>query len=261
MIDVNVFLGAYPFRRLPGTSPEAVLAAMDRLHIAEAWATHLPSLFWKDPSEGGPWLYDLSARQPRFRPVPVVHPGLPGWNDDLREALDRGAPAVRADPGYLGVLPAGREMCTLVEACGESGLPLLSAVRLEDGRGRHPMDMAPELAPATVRAWVRSHPAVRLVITHADRSFIEEVHFGATPAEACRIWWDISWVWGPPEDHLALLLQTVGATRFLFGSGQPLRLPETPIARLDLLALSPEARRGIESEHARSLTPGTRITP
>lgn len=261
MIDVNVFLGAYPFRRVPATSPEAVLAAMDRLEIGEAWATHLPSLFWKDPTEGSPWLYDLSARSSRFRPVPVVHPGLPGWKGDLREALDRGAPVVRADPGYLGLPAAGREMYALIEACGESGMPLLSAVRLEDGRGRHPLDAAPELTPAAVRAWVRYHPGIRLVITHADRSFIEEVHFGSAPAEAARIWWDISWVWGPPEDHLALLLQTMGSTRFLFGTGQPLRLPETAIARLDLLALSPEARTGIESEHARSLTSGSRTTP
>ena len=28
-IDVNAFLGAYPWRRVPGTSPSAVLAAMD----------------------------------------------------------------------------------------------------------------------------------------------------------------------------------------------------------------------------------------
>ena len=43
-IDVNVFLGAYPYRRVPGTSPEAVLRAMQRVGVDEAWVTHLPSL-------------------------------------------------------------------------------------------------------------------------------------------------------------------------------------------------------------------------
>ena len=44
-IDVNAFLGAYPWRRVPGTSPSAVLAAMDRVGIDQAWVTHLPGLF------------------------------------------------------------------------------------------------------------------------------------------------------------------------------------------------------------------------
>ena len=35
-------------------------------------------------------------------------------------------------------------------------------------------------------------------------------------------------VWGPPEDHLATVLRTVGVERFLFGTGQPLRLPIVP---------------------------------
>jgi uncharacterized protein len=253
MIDVNVFLGAYPWRRLPGTSPEAVLAAMERVGVLEAWVSHLPSLFWKDPAEGNPWLYRTAERLSSFRPVPVVHPGLPAWERDLSEAVARGVPAVRCDPGFLGLPPTGPEMLRLVRAAGDAGVPVMAAVRLEDGRGRHPLDVAPELTPATVRTWVRSHPETRFVVTHAEREFIEQVHFGATPDEASRVWWDISWVWGPPEDHLATLLATVGAARFLFGSGQPLRLAETPLARLELLDLSAGDLRAILTDNATTL--------
>jgi len=127
----------------------------------------------------------------------------------------------------------------------------MMAVRLEDARQRHPNDRAPELAPAAVRALIRSDEDVRLVITHADRAFIEEVHFGSTPEEAARVWWDVSWVWGPPEDHLVTLLATIGVPRFVFGTGQPLRLPETSVAKLDLLDLATEQRAAIESENVR----------
>src|SRR2546430_15313258 len=91
-LDVNVFLGAYPYRRVPGTSPQAVLGAMERVGIDEAWVTHLPSLFWQAPPEGNAWLYEATARERRFQPVPAVHPGLPGWEAGLGEARDRGAP-------------------------------------------------------------------------------------------------------------------------------------------------------------------------
>jgi len=248
-VDVNAFLGAYPYRKVPGTSPDALLQAMDRVAIDEAWISHLPSLFWRAPGDGNAWLFETAARQRRFKPVPAVHPGLGDWEETLGEAADRGAPAVRCDPAYYGLDPAGPEMRVLVAACGAARLPLMMAVRLEDSRQRHPTDRAAELPAAALRTLIRSDEDVRLVITHADRPFIEEVHFGSTPEEAARIWWDISWIWGPPEDHLATVLETIGVERFVFGTGQPLRLPETSVAKLDLLELAAEQRAAIESEN------------
>src|SRR5207248_9814573 len=67
-----------------------------------------------------------------------------------------------------------------------------------------------------------------------------------------RIWWDISWIWGPPEDHLGTLVHTVGVERFVFGTGQPLRIPENAVAKLDLLDLGAQRRAAIESENARA---------
>ncbi|HVH09279.1 MAG TPA: hypothetical protein VM736_05740 [Gemmatimonadales bacterium] len=251
-IDVNTFVGAYPYRRVPGTAPDRLLAAMARTAIDEAWVTHLPSVVARQPMEGNAWLYDALAPDPRLKPVPAVHPGLAGWEAALGEARDHDAPAVRCDPGYYGLDPAGTEMRVLAAACGTSGLPLMMAVRLEDARQRHPTDRAPELPAAAVRALVRTDQDLRIIITHAERAFIEEVHFGSTPEEAARIWWDISWVWGPPEDHFAILLATIGAQRFVFGTGQPLRIPENAVAKLDLVALAPDQRAAIESGNARA---------
>ena len=253
-IDCNAFLGAYPWRKVPGTSPDALLKALGRTKIDVAWVTHLPGLFWRDPTEGNAWLYETARQEKRFKPVPTVHPGLPSWEQVLAGAVKARVPAVRCDPLYLGLDPAGGEMRALATACGSGRMPLMLAVRLEDGRQRHPNDRVSELPAAAVRALIRSDKTVRLLITHADRSFIEEVHFGSTPDEARRIWWDISWIWGPPEDHLALLLDTIGADRFVFGTGQPLRLPETSVAKLDLLDLSAEQRRAIESENLQAMS-------
>lgn len=249
-IDVNSFVGAYPFRKLPATSPDGLLRAMDRIAIDQAWISHLPSVFWRDPAAGNAWLYETAERQNRFRPVPAVHPGLVGWERSVGDASSAGAPAVRCDPMYYALDPAGSELQALVKLCGREGVPLLLAVRLEDSRQRHPNDRAGELPPWAVRTLVRSDSRVRLIVTHADRPFIEEVHFGSTPDESARIWWDISWVWGPPEDHLETLLGTIGVERFVFGTGQPLRLPETSVAKLDLLDLPKEQRAAIESGNA-----------
>ena len=252
-IDCNAFLGAYPWRKVPGTSPDALGQALERTRIDVAWVTHLPSLFRRDPTAGNAWLYETARKDKRLKPVPAVHPGLAQWEQVLGDAANAGAPAIRCDPLYLGLEPTGGEMRVLTAACGAARMPLVLAVRLEDGRQRHPNDHVAELPAAAVRALIRSDSDVRLVVTHADRAFIEEVHFGSTPEEARRIWWDISWIWGPPEDHLATLLDTIGAERFVFGTGQPLRLPETSIAKLDLLDVPREQREAIESKNLQEL--------
>jgi predicted TIM-barrel fold metal-dependent hydrolase len=147
----------------------------------------------------------------------------------------------------LGLDPAGGEMRMLAGAAAAAGLPIVLTVRFEDPRQRHPQDHAGEIPAAAIRSLVRSDPQVRLLVSHAERSVIEEVHFGSTPQEAERILWDVAWVWGPPEDHLALLIETMGIERFTFGSGMPLRIPDSALARVDLLGLAPERRRLILS--------------
>jgi predicted TIM-barrel fold metal-dependent hydrolase len=206
-------------------------------------------------------VYNSARHERRFRPVPAVHPGLPNWPQVVREAVERGAPCLRADPMFYGLQPDGGEMRALVAACGKARLPLLLAVRLEDGRQRHPNDSAADLPPSAVRALLRADPKVRLIVTHADRDFIEQVHFGSTPAEAERMLWDICWIWGPPEDHLELLLRTVGIAQFAFGTGMPLRLPENSVAKLDLLELTPEQRAALETRNAERVAPGLRGSP
>ena len=245
--DVATYVGAYPYRQLPDVSPAWLLKQMDRLDIEHAWVGHLPSAF-SEAGAGAPELLRLlQPHKDRLLPVPAVHPGLPRFTEDLNDASAADAPAIRVYPMQLGLDPAGGQMRVLAGAAASAGLPILLTVRFEDGRQRHPQDQAAELPAAAVRALVRADPQVRLLVSHADRSFIEEVHFGSTPEEARRILWDVAWVWGPPEDHLALLVETIGLERFTLGTGMPLRIPDSALARLDLLDLKPDQRRAVLS--------------
>src|SRR5947207_13260295 len=78
-IDVNAFLGAYPYRRVPGTSLDGLLPAMTRAGIDEAWVRHLPSPFWRQPMGGNASLYETVAGEPRLTPSPGLPPGLSAW--------------------------------------------------------------------------------------------------------------------------------------------------------------------------------------
>ena len=71
-IDVNAFLGAYPFRRVPGTSPESLIArdgsAGDRRGLGDPSARR----FLARSRRGQLLAARDRARQPRLRPVPAA---------------------------------------------------------------------------------------------------------------------------------------------------------------------------------------------
>ena len=251
MIDVNALIGPYPFRHLPHPDPDVLVRVLDREGITTAWVGHLPSAFYRDPTPGTRELYArLSPFADRLRAVPTIRPDWPRWEQAVREAASSGAPAVRAYPPQWGFGPHDTAMHDLALATGEQGMALLLTVRFEDLRQRHSMDTAGDLSAAAIRSLARAGPAVRLIVTAAGREMIEEVHWGLTPEEQSRVFWDISWIWGPPEDHLAKVFRTIGPGRFVFGTQWPLRLTQNPSANLDLL---PEELQGASLADPRTI--------
>jgi hypothetical protein len=236
LVDVNTFIGAYPFRHVPHPDPDVLVRVLDRERVDRAWVGHLPSAFHRDPTPGNGLLYSaLAPYRDRLDPVPAVRPDWPDWRQQVQRAGDAGAPAVRAYPPQWGFGVEHPAMADLAAECARLALALVLTVRFEDVRQRHRLDVAGDLLPAAVRALARARTGVRLVVTAAGRDFIEEVHWGLTVAERQRVSWDISWIWGPPGDDLATLLRTIGEQSFAYGSGWPLRLAQTPRANLALL--------------------------
>lgn len=235
MIDVNALIGAYPFRHVPHPEPAILDRVIQRDGLDGAWVGHLPTAFHRDPAPGNAELFAALAPFERLKPVPTIRPDWPDWNAALNDAKQKGAVAIRAYPQHWGMGPADASMRALAVAAGALGLPVMLTVRFEDLRQRHGLDVAGDLQAASIRHLARADESVRIIVTAAGREMIEEVHWGLTPEEQRRVSWDISWIWGPPEDHLAKLFRTIGSGRFLFGTQWPLRLTQTPRANLDLL--------------------------
>ncbi len=233
-IDVNAHIGAYPWRHVPHPEPAVLARVLEREGLAGAWVGHLPSAFWRDPSPGNAELYAALAPFPQLRPAPAIRPDWPGWERALREAVDRGVAAVRVYPTLWAMSAGDGSLTRLAHAAAVAGVALVLSVRFEDSRQRHALDVTPDLTPAHVRTLARDTRA-SLVVINAGRDFIDEVAWSLTPDERARVWFDFSWVWGPPEDHFATLLRTLGPERFVYGTGWPLRLTQNARANLDLL--------------------------
>lgn len=235
-LDVHTFIGPYPWRHLPHPDADVLVRVLEREGSHGAWVGHLPSAFHRSPSHGNAELYaTLAPFRDRLRPTPAIRPDWPDRERELERAIQSHAAAVRVYPMQWGLPPGDDATLRLAEECARRGLPLVLTVRFEDARQRHPLDVAGDLTAAHIRGIARARTGARLVVLAAGRELVQEVHWGLTPEERATVWWDISWIWGPAEDDLAALLRTIGAERFVYGSGWPLRLSQAPRANLALL--------------------------
>ena len=140
-IDPHSWIGGYPWRHLPSSDMNSLLAALEREGLVGAWVGHLPSAWWRDPALGNRDLVALLApHRERLTPAPCVRPGWPRWRDEIARAVDVGAAAVRAYPAIVQLGPEDSDWIALGDEVARAGLALILTQRFEDLRQRHPLD-------------------------------------------------------------------------------------------------------------------------
>jgi predicted TIM-barrel fold metal-dependent hydrolase len=242
-VDINTFVGAHPHRHVPHPEAGILARVLEREQVGGAWVGYLPSAFSPDVAAENDALFaELAPHSDLLLPAPVVRPDRPGWEAELARCAAIGAPAIRAYPEHWGMLPGDRALTTLGDACAEARLPLMLTVQLEDHARRDWPGAPADLSAAAIAKLLRGARGVRVVVTAAAGPLVEATTAMLSAGERSRLWWDISWIAGPPRDDLARLFASLGANRFLYGSQWPLRLTQTPRANLDLL---PEPLRAL----------------
>jgi predicted TIM-barrel fold metal-dependent hydrolase len=168
IIDVNAFLGHYPFRRLPFNRAEQMVELMDRSGIDRAVVSSLHAAFYRDAHRGNEELFEeTKAHQARFIPVVTVNPKYVGWERDLAEAVERWKmKAVTLLPAHHGYRLTDEHGQAALARITHYGLPVVLTQRFEDRRQRHAWDQAEDLEAGTVMEAAKSHPRLKFLLNN-----------------------------------------------------------------------------------------------
>ena len=168
IIDVNAFLGHYPFRRLRFNRAEPMLELMDRSGIDRAVVSSLHAAFYRDAHRGNEELFEETKAHPaRFIPVATINPKYVGWERDLAEAVERWKmKAVTLLPAHHGYRLTDEPGQAALARITQYGVPVVLTQRFEDRRQRHAWDQAEDLDAGTVMEAAKSHPRLKFLLNN-----------------------------------------------------------------------------------------------
>lgn len=252
MIDVNVFLDQWPFRRLPHDQTEILVRKLRDNGVTQAWAGSFDALLHRDIAGVNVRLNAACEQHGEglLRPFGAVNPTLPDWREDLRRCHeDHKMPGIRLFPSYHGYKLDDPDFSALLESATERGLIVQLVWKMEDERMRNPLITVPALDPAPLLEQVTRLPKLRLILLNALRNLRGEPLGQLTASK--RVWVDLAMLEG--VGGVEALIPTIGAGAILFGSLSPLFVFESAMLKLKESSLTPEQLEAIRVGNAQRL--------
>ena len=259
IIDVNVNLSRWPFRRLPCDELPGLIEKLRDCGVTEAWAGSFDGVFHKDIGGVNARLVDdcRKARTVRLRPFGSVNPIVPDWREDLRRCHeDYQMPGIRLHPAYHGYCLDDPVFAELLTRAQERGLIVQLVMRIEDPRMQHPLMRVPDVDTKPLPGLLTARPKLRLALLGALQILRGQAI--TQLIQAGKVYFEISTLEG--VGGISSLLSHVPGDRILFGSHFPLFILESAILKLQESELSPARANAITHENAQRLLKTPTVT-
>ncbi len=227
IIDTNVSLFRWPFRRLPLDETKTQVAKLRSLGITNAWAGSFEGLLHRDIRSVNDRLVAECRNYGELTPVGSVNPVLPGWEADFSRCLNEHAmKVIRLHPGYHGYELSDSRFHSLLKHAGSAGCIVQIAVAMEDPRTQHDQLRVADvdLAPLPKAMGKAKSARVQLLNYRPRRALIEKL--GRTPG----VYFDTARIDG--TDGIPDLVRALPPGRVVFGSHSPFLIPEAALIRV-----------------------------
>jgi hypothetical protein len=250
MIDTNVELFQWPFRRLAGDDPANLVARLRKRGVTQAWAGSYEALLHRDV-EGVNLRLAAACRQhgPNFLvPFGTVNPKQPDWQEDLRRCQEvHKMPGIRLYPNYHGYKLDDPVVAELFGLAAGRKLVVQVALSMEDPRTQFPLMRVPPTSPAPLSGLMKQTPDLRLVVLNGRGAGRR----GGGAALAEHEYFDIAMVEG--AGGIGRFVNSVGASHVVFGSHFPFFEFGSAVLKVREAGLTDEQTHAILEGNARAI--------
>ena len=169
IVDTNVNLFDWPFRKLKYGDTEALVAKLKKHRVVEAWAGSFEALFHKAIAGVNERLAEECRGKGAgfLRPFGTVNLAWADWEDDVRRCHEVfRMPGIRIYPGYQPFDLGHPDLKRLVAAARERGLLLQIVFGLEDTRVHHPIINVGTVVATPLVPILKAEPKAKVQLLH-----------------------------------------------------------------------------------------------
>lgn len=243
LIDINAYIGHWPFMQLKYNTCEALGQRMDKFGVDLSVISNLNGIFYKNTQSANQELYDAvkSSKKyhDRFIPFAVINPIYAGWRRDMDISIHKmGMKGIRLYPQYHDYEITDPSLIELVKRARDLNIPVTFCYRMVDSRQRSWMDLdnvaltpKPEWTLKNIFPIIKAVPDASYMILNAANSMQLDEADEALFKNA-KVLIDTS---GRILTDLGKLLQTKGRERFAFGTHSPILDYLTGLLRIESL--------------------------
>lgn len=245
IIDTNVSLMQWPFRRLPLDESQRLVTKLQELGISHAWAGSFEALLHRDITGVNQRLAMACSKFEELTPIGVVNLSLPDWEEDLRRCAEvHDMRGVRLHPGYHEYTLADPRFVELLKRATDAKRFVQIAVAMEDARTQHSLVRVADVDLKPLPAALEQVPGARVQLLNArlQSSLLKEL------AQSPGVLFDTARVEG--TGGIAALIRSLPPNRVLFGSHAPFLIPEAALIRASESDLTAAELRGLLWESA-----------
>jgi len=252
IIDVNVSLSRWPFRRLVGDETADLVARLRKHGVGRAWAASFGAILYKDIGDSNARLAAECRTHGKdfLLPFGTVNPKLPDWQEDLRRCHeDYRMPGIRLYPNYHGYDLRDPAFAELIKLAAARRLIVQIALCMEDERTQHPLLHVPPVDCAPLPEVLKREPTLRLVLINCGPAI--RGHQLESVLAAGEAYCDISMVEG--IEGIARLVERFSPQKVLFGSDFPFFYFESALLKMRESGLPESTKNALEEGNARRL--------
>lgn len=257
LIDINAYVGNWPYRGLRGNNLNELLERMNKYGVDKTLVSNLNGLFYVDSQVANEELSnEMSLNKlfmDRFIPFATINPELPWWRESLKICHEEyGMKGIRIFPLYHHYNLSDKNCIELVRTARDLDMPIAIPLRMTDLRERSWLDVDRALTYNDVADLVNVVPDAKYMILDARITDDQQV----TSDESIRILKSANILFdtsrasgvpikGPNSESLKYLIDTFGLERVAFGTETPFVDYCSPFLRVAVFEQSDESKKSL----------------
>lgn len=245
-LDINTYIGHWPFRNLKYNTLAGLDELAGRYGITHMVVANIGGFFYKDANTANLELLDELKNysgKTEFLPLAVVNPTYPAWEKDARDMIAAGFAGFELAPIYHGyslapeLLPDAygptQLAAPVMELAKELDVPVRICASLENFRGRSNLDKYDLIGGDAYYALLSKYPDVHVFCT-SFAPYAGGAAFNAMLKTRPNTYFDTTQIETFHTAAAKLTMNVLSKDQLCFGSLSPFNYMESNLLKMEL---------------------------